>query len=44
MTYRGNLLNNPLAEDRFHYDVLYHTDLSRNKGMTPIGLQIDRIN
>lgn len=44
MTYRGNLLNNPLAEDRFRYDVLYHTDLSRNKGMTPIGLQIDRIN
>lgn len=44
MTYRGNLVNNPLAEDRFRYDVLYHTDLSRNKGMTPIGLQIDRIN
>ena len=39
MTYRGNLVNNPLAADRFRYDVLYHTDLSRNSGMTPIGLQ-----
>ena len=44
MTYRGNLINNPLAADRFRYDVLYHTDLSRNSGMTPIGLPIDRIN
>ena len=44
MTYRGNLVNNPLAADRFRYDALYHTDLSRNGGMTPIGLPIDRIN
>lgn len=44
MTYRGNLVNNPLAADRFRYDVLYHTDLSRNSGMTPIGLPIERIN
>lgn len=44
MTYRGNLVNNPLAEDRFRYDVLYHTDLSRNSGKTPIGLPIERIN
>ena len=44
MTYRGNLVNNPLVKDRFRYDVLYHTDLSRNSGMTPIGLPIDRIN
>ncbi|MGN0194773.1 MAG: helicase-related protein [Pseudoramibacter sp.] len=44
MTYRGNLVNNPLAKDRFRYDVLYHTDLSRDKGMTSIGLPIDRIN
>ena len=44
MTYRGNLVNNPLAADRFRYDVLYHTDLSRDKGMTSIGLPIDRIN
>ena len=44
MTYRGNLVNNPLAADRFRYDVLYHTDLSRDKGVTSIGLPIDRIN
>lgn len=44
MTYRGNLINNPLAADRFRYDVLYHTDLSRESGMSGIGLPIDRIN
>ena len=44
MTYRGNLINNPLAKDRFRYDVLYHTDLSRNSGNTAVGLPIDRIN
>lgn len=44
MTYRGNLVNNPLAKDRFRYDVLYHTDLSRNSGQTVMGLPIDRIN
>lgn len=44
MTYRGNLVNNPLAGDRLRYDILYHTDLSRNSGNTVIGLPIDRIN
>lgn len=44
MTYRGNLINNPLAEDRLRYDILYHTDLSRDSGNTVIGLPIDRIN
>lgn len=44
MTYRGNLVNNPLAGDRLRYDVLYHTDLSRDSGMTAVGLPIDRIN
>jgi hypothetical protein len=44
MTYRSNVLNNPLEKDRFRYDVLYHTDLSRNRGMTAIGIPIDRIN
>lgn len=44
MTYRGNLINNPLAADRFRYDILYHTDLSRDSGNTVIGLPIDRIN
>lgn len=44
MTYRGNLINNPLAADRLRYDILYHTDLSRDSGNTIIGLPIDRIN
>lgn len=44
MTYRNNLINNPLIADRFSYDVLYHTDLSRNSGKTVQGLDIDRIN
>ena len=44
MTYRGNLINNPLAGDRLRYDILYHTDLSRDSGNTAIGLPIDRIN
>ena len=44
LTYRGNLINNPLTKDRLRYDVLYHTDLSRDSGNTVIGLPIDRIN
>ncbi len=44
MTYRGNLINNPLEKDRLRYDVLYHTDLSRESGSTVSGLPIDRIN
>lgn len=44
MTYRGNLINNPLSNDRLRYDILYHTDLSRDSGNTIIGLPIDRIN
>ena len=44
MTYRGNLINNPLSKDRLRYDILYHTDLSRDTGDTVIGLPIDRIN
>lgn len=44
MTYRSNLINNPLEKDRLRYDVLYHTDLSRDTGNTVIGLPIDRIN
>jgi ERCC4-related helicase len=44
MTFRGNLINNPLVKDRLRYDILYHTDLSRTSGNTVIGLPIDRIN
>ena len=34
MTYKANYVNNPIAGDRLRYDVLYHTDLSRSKGMS----------
>ena len=44
VTYRGNLINNPLAKDRLRYDVLFHTDLSRDRGDSAIGLPLDRIN
>jgi len=43
MTYRSNLTNNPIAKDRLRYDVLYHTDLSRESGISN-GLPLDRIN
>lgn len=43
ITYRSNLLNNPIAQDRLRYDVLYHTDLSRESGSSN-GLPLDRIN
>lgn len=43
ITYRSNLTNNPIAKDRLRYDVLYHTDLSRESG-TSNGLPLDRIN
>lgn len=33
-TYKSNYINNPIAEDRLRYDVLYHTDLSRDRGMS----------
>ncbi len=32
LTYKENYLNNPIASDRLRYDVLYHTDLSREGG------------
>ncbi|SEM97392.1 SNF2 family N-terminal domain-containing protein [Ligilactobacillus sp. WC1T17] len=44
LTYKGNLVNNPLYKDRFRYDVLYHTDLSRDHGKTATGLPIEQIN
>ena len=43
VTFRSNLTNNPIAKDRLRYDVLYHTDLSRDSGMSN-GLPLDRIN
>ncbi len=31
-TYKSNYKNNPLEKDRLRYDVLFHTDLSRDQG------------
>lgn len=42
-TYNNNYNNNPIASDRLRYDVLFHTDLGRNKGQSN-GLELDRIN
>ena len=42
-TYKDNYVNNPIAEDRLNYDVLFHTDLSRNGGMSN-GLDLSRLN
>jgi len=33
-TYRDNYINNPIAQDRLNYKVLYHTDLGRTHGMS----------
>lgn len=42
-TYKDNYVNNPIAADRMRYDVLFHTDLSRDEG-TSNGLDLDRLN
>lgn len=42
-TYKDNYVNNPIAEDRLNYDVLFHTDLSRVKGVSN-GLDLERLN
>jgi SNF2 family DNA or RNA helicase len=42
-TYKDNYVNNPIASDRLNYTVLFHTDLSRNGGMSN-GLDLDRLN
>lgn len=42
-TYRYNDKNNLLAGDRFRYDVLFHTDLSREKGESN-GRNLEAVN
>ena len=42
-TYKDNYVNNPIAADRMRYDVLFHTDLSRDRGSSN-GLDLDRLN
>ncbi len=44
LTYRNNQRNNPIAADRLRYDVLYHTDLSRQRGTSVTGLDLETIN
>ena len=41
--YNANLVTNIFAKDRFNYDVLYHTDLSRKGGET-LGIDLAKIN
>lgn len=42
-TYRQNDKNNILSKDRFRYDVLFHTDLSREKGYSN-GRNLENVN
>ena len=44
ITYNSNVVNNSIAADRLRYDVLFHTDLSRTRGVSETGLPLDRIN
>lgn len=41
--FNANLVTNTLAKDRLNYDVLYHTDLSRESGESN-GMPLNRIN
>ncbi len=43
LTFKGNYLNNPIVNDRLRYDVLFHTDLSRETGYSN-GVDLSRIN
>jgi superfamily II DNA or RNA helicase len=43
LTYNRNLTTNIFAADRFNYDVLCHTDLSRTRGES-LGMPLDRVN
>lgn len=41
--FRQNTITNPLVEDKFRYDILNHTDLSRVKGMSG-DIDLSKIN
>lgn len=43
ISFRSNYKNNPIAGDRLRYDILFHTDLSREHGSSN-GLDLDHIN
>ena len=42
-TFRSNYKNNPVLADRLRYDILFHSDLSRDKGSSN-GLDLERVN
>ena len=42
-TFLNNYEDNPLIEDRFNYDVLYHTDLQRETGFSN-SIDLSRVN
>lgn len=44
ITYKSNLVNNPIASDQLRYDVLFHTDLSRQRGDSATGIPLERLN
>jgi hypothetical protein len=43
LNFNSNLKTNFFVKDRFNYDVLCHTDLSRTKGFS-FGMPLDRVN
>lgn len=43
ITFRSNYKNNPIAGDRLRYDILFHSDLSRDKGLSN-GMNLENIN
>ena len=43
ITFRSNYKNNPIAGDRLRYDILFHSDLSRDKGLSN-GMDLEHIN
>jgi hypothetical protein len=45
VVYRSNAINNPISEDRLRYDVLFHTDLSRDRGQSvTMGLDLSLVD
>ena len=43
ITFRSNYKNNPVAGDRLRYDILFHSDLSRDRGVSN-GMNLENIN
>jgi len=43
-TFKENYSNNPILSDRLRYDVLFHTDLSRENGLSEGGVDLSKLN